>query len=807
MPGSNPNKKFYNQLLLIFLSSAILVSCIIPRRYQEGKPFVYKNTIEVKGGKFTRDELSTLKQRLNAQLDDSARVTTKDAFFVLHYINAPPAYDSAYAGISARNMQASMQHLGFYKSIAGYKADTLSRNGQQRMYITYTIIPGKQTRVDTLSYHLRKPGLQQLALENKDNSLLQVNKPVTRTAVVGEIGRLVNLFRNNGYYKLTADELRMRGDTTIAALTNISGDPFEQLASIAEAQAKRDSPRIKLAVVLNPPADSSKLEKYYIRHIYILPDYIPGDRLSDTTITQRAGRNYIIRYHRPLFKTKFLVRNAFLRKGNLYRQDDYYKTLNSFTKTGVWQSINVQLNEVRDSNKIDAIIQLIPGKKLGFEASLESSYSASSTNTSTNIAGTLIGFSGKLSLLNRNFAREGIRMTHTLSAGIELNKNRTGPGNNNNLINSNEASYSNSTIFPKFIFPLSKFNSKKLILAESFINSSVSYINRIDLFDLQSVKLGMGFNWSGRSNRQWSWKPINAEFSYLYNQTDIFRRTIDSIPFLRYSFNSAFVADIGIPFLGYSSTHVNPKNARKQHTFKWNYEESGYILGLLTDFNNYLRKFVKTDITYTYSRSYPKSAIVTRLFGGVGVASKKDTTLPFFKQYFGGGSNSMRGWPIRGIGRGSQPLVPYDPNGKVVFNDRTGDMQLEGNFEYRYDIAQLIPNSLVLKGALFVDAGNIWNLRNTNPAGGRDSAQFQFRNLYKELGVAAGTGFRLDFYYFILRFDLGFRFKRPESSYINNGWKAPPLGFDDVLPKLFARKYREWRYENFNFTIGINYSF
>ena len=116
-----------------------------------------------------------------------------------------------------------------------------------------------------------------------------------------------------------------------------------------------------------------------------------------------------------------------------------------------------------------------------------------------------------------------------------------------------------------------------------------------------------------------------------------------------------------------------------------------------------------------------------RAFAGVGIASKKDTTLPFFKQYFGGGANSMRGWPVRGIGRGSQALTPYDSN---TFNDRTGDIQLETNIEYRYTIAQIIPNSLVLKGALFADIGNVWNFRNTKPAGGIDSTQFMFKNLY-----------------------------------------------------------------------------
>ena len=240
------------------------------------------------------------------------------------------------------------------------------------------------------------------------------------------------------------------------------------------------------------------------------------------------------------------------------------------------------------------------------------------------------------------------------------------------------------------------------------------------------------------------------------------------------------------------------------------------IWGRFGLFKKYMKQFVKADAEYIFSASHPKSAFVVRLFGGVGIASKKDTTLPFFKQYFGGGSNSMRGWPVRGIGRGSQPLSPYGSNS---FNDRTGDIQLEANLEYRYTIAQIIPNSLVLKGALFVDMGNVWNFRNSKPAGGVDSTQFQFANLYKQLGVSAGTGFRLDFNYFVLRFDFGFRFKKPDVSK-NDGWQVPDINFNNLFRRGVQipdpvdptrttndNRYKKWRYENYNLTIGISYPF
>ncbi len=110
----------------------------------------------------------------------------------------------------------------------------------------------------------------------------------------------------------------------------------------------------------------------------------------------------------------------------------------------------------------------------------------------------------------------------------------------------------------------------------------------------------------------------------------------------------------------------------------------------------------------------------------------------------------------------------------------------------------------LLKGALFLDAGNIWNFKNSKADGSRDSAQFKFADLYKQLGVSAGTGFRLDFSYFLIRFDLGFRFKRPDIAK-DDGWQFPSINFNNLFGKAIENK--KWRYENFNFSIGINYPF
>jgi outer membrane protein assembly factor BamA len=337
------------------------------------------------------------------------------------------------------------------------------------------------------------------------------------------------------------------------------------------------------------------------------------------------------------------------------------------------------------------------------------------------------------------------------------------------------------------------------------------------LFNQLSAGLAVGNEWSIRSNRKNIVKFPNVEYSYLYNQSDSFKTTLERNPYLRYSFNTALV--LGASY-GYTSTFVNARHPERQRTFRWNIEESGLLIGSLKLFNTNLRRFLKSDVEYTYVVAHPKSASIFRGFLGIGIpAGRTDTVLPFFKQYFGGGPNSMRAWPLRGIGPGSRALAPYNSADSFNFNDRTGDIRLEVNGEYRYNIAQIIPNSLVLKGALFIDVGNVWNFRNTNINGGEDSLQFKFKNLYKQLGVSAGTGFRLDFNYFLIRFDLGFRVKRPDIAE-NYGWQLPGVTFNNLFARgeevpdpndpgktINDERYRKWRYENFNFTIGLSYPF
>jgi len=783
------------------------------QKYQKDVPFVFKNNISVTAGQANKDEQVVIQSRLYNQLEDSARVRIKDVAFVLHYIKNPPTFDSNNIKQSAANMKSYMQNIGYYNPTVTYNFDTvIKRSSKQIRIITnYNVVSGKRTAIDTVAYLFTQPELEQLAISTKKLSPLQPGVPVSKSGINEETNRLVNLFRNHGYYKFTADEIRVTGDTSILALTTVSEDPFEQLRLLAEAAEKRNKPTIRLGYQLNESPDKTNLTKYFINDIYILPDFSPADIYTDSTLHTKAFKDFTVKFHEYKFKNSLLRRNLILQKGNVFKQDDYYKTINNYYKLGVWESPNIDIIEQKDTNLLNLVIKLIPLKRYAFQGNIEMSYSASSTtNLSTLSSGNLLGLSANFSVTDRNLGKSAIRMTNSIRVGVEFNTTRRNSGGT--FINSRELTLNNSFLFPNFIFPFHGINNQNWVTHQSFINTNLSFINRIDFFDQQIINTSYGFNFTKNENRLWSLRLFNFDFRRLYNRSARFDATIEEYPFLKYSFNTALVMGSSLSYTMARAAYRNPKAINKLQV---NIEESGLLWGFLKEgnrsaqtgnfFNKYLKEFVKADIELTHTINHPKSAVVFRAFAGIGVPlSKSDTTLPFFKQYFGGGPNSMRAWPVRGIGVGGQPLAPYQVK-SARFNDRTGDIQLEGNFEYRFNVAPLFSNAILFKMALFTDVGNIWNFKNTRPDGMPDTSQLHFKNLYKQLGVASGVGLRFDFSYFLLRVDMAFRFKRPDLWLDDAGWQFPDITFKHMFGS--ATEDRIWRYQNFNATIGIDYPF
>jgi hypothetical protein len=673
----------------------------------------------------------------------------------------------------------------------------------------------------------------------------------------------------------------------------------------AGQQHQQKNPTTDLYITLASPLDSDLIKKYYIRQVFIYPDFETTRDNRQTPLTGLYLDSINLRYHTLKFKPSFLLRSNFLKPGDVYRQDNYDKTLNTINFLGVWQVPIIQAREIKDTSAakktadstrkittadssqaarvfvedslrsarsldstrrlalnarvekalaamdttrhgdttavadttlrednesllsggisrmdisykgyarrrdsvglLDFYYLLTPAKKQSFNSDIELNYSNNSNNQAAlaSIPATnLFGTAADLSITNRNVGKEAISMTHALNGGVEISPDAAW------ALAAVDLGYTNTITIPRFITPFRSINRKRLLAEQTIINSNFTYVERIGFFNVNNFNFKYGYQWKNKPNVTWSYNPIDIEYSYLYNVTSAFNAVLDSNPYLRFAYTNALIMAQNGGMIYNFSNHRHPN---RTSSLRANLETSGLLAGIAKRASNNelfgrLFQYVKPSLEYIHEIKYPNNnSWDFRLFSGVGIPLGGDSTLPFFKQFIAGGPNSMRGWGFRSLGPGATHLAPYS---STVFNDRFGDVQFEGNIEYRYNIAQIIPNSLYLKGAIFTDIGNIWDFKKQPAAAGTtpayDSATLDISHFYQELAVDAGIGFRLDFNYFVLRFDFGFRFKKPDEP-LNDGWQWPGINLAHVFGRGTENKV--WRYNNYNFSFGINYSF
>lgn len=928
--------------------------CYRASHYQAGKPFVFKNNIELTAD-VTNAEKKAIERDLALQLDDSLTPQVKDILFARHTVQYPAVYDTSYVNASMRTMRYYMVNQGFFSPDQGYTytIDTVNRNRprklQYRVTTNFFIQAGPRTLLDSIVVDFKDPTLQRLADSSQKGSLLVKGDPFNVDKITAEINRLIDIYKNYGYYGITQDAFQVQPDTVNPLLINPSIDPLERIHLFAEQQRQQKNPTTDLYLTLAPGLDSDLIKRYYIRQVFIYPDFETTRDNRKTPLTGLYLDSINVRYHTLKFKPSFLLRNNFLQPGALYRQDDYNKTLNTFNFLGVWQVPIIQAREVKDTThkqstadstkrlsaadssqaartfvedsvkaahsmavqkarrtllnarvdstlnamdtthrrvgttrsytdttrsadttrsdasrsvarttrdslalsasdtargdlsldsarqilrednetllaggiqkmdisyqgyaaqrrdsvgRLDFYYLLTPAKKQSFNSDFELNYSSNSNNNPAIAAGNLFGTAADFGITNRNVGKEAISMTNTVNGGVEVSPQE------NWALASVDLGYTNTITIPRFITPFGSINRMRLLAEQTVVSANATYVERIGFFDLNSFNFKYGYQWRTRPNVTWSYNPIDIEYSYLYNVTTSFNTALQENPYLRFAYTNALIMAQNAGMLYNFTNHRHPN---RTSSLRANLETSGLLAGIAKRASNNelfgrLFQYIKPSVEYRHEIKYPNNnSWDFRLFSGVGIPLGGDSTLPFFKQFVGGGPNSMRAWGFRSLGPGATHLAPYSTN---VFNDRFGDIQLEGNIEYRYNIAEIIPNSLYLKGAIFTDIGNVWDFKKQPFAGGAtpayDSATLDISHFYQELAVSAGVGFRLDFNYFILRFDFGFRFKKPDEP-TNDGWQWPEINLAHVFGR--SEDNKEWRYNNYNFSFGIGYSF
>jgi outer membrane protein insertion porin family len=762
-----------------------LFSCRVPVDFQRGKPFVYKTTIKVEGS-VKGDEKQDLEARLLNQLDDSLQTKTVTAFFpwphvIYKKLANPPVFDTANLSRSIYFMNSLLNSNGYYspqiKDTVFIKSmDKNDSLKEQRVTIQFIVKPGKQMVFDSVGFSLSTPEFQQIAMESGKQSLLKVGQPYSKQLLTSEVTRLVDSFRNNGYFRFTKEDLYIEHDTVFSALIDPSLDPIEQAELLEKLKQKKENPTVTVVVKQRPTRDSTHLIKYYIEHVTVYPDLTSGvDTLSFHSDTTDVSQIKFITQSNK-FKLPFIANNIFLLPGGLFKQQLYFRTSNRLSQLPAWQYNNIEFQRSPYSDSLlDMTIRMHMAKKQKISLSLETSFNTNDIVTTSNVFGTSL----ILALQNRNAFRQSILTNTSLSGGVEIGsntiQNADGSSSHPIAVQTILAALSHTVAIPRIIhiIPFVHFPAnleQKGFNTQTLINVNANYTRRIDFFTMISVNGSFGYQWSKTTihskndknfavTKSYLWKPINIENTTLPYTTDSFKNYLDSNPAFKLSFRPGLV--IGQTF----AYNIVRSKGNKINYFLVDFEQSGALLGFIKNLDKGpLLRYIKGEMEFRHNIDYGKNQLVFRAYAGAGYAyglagNGHENTLPFFKAFYSGGPNSMRAWQVRNLGLGSSK---YYSNPSIINDNlRFGDMKLEFNAEYRFLLGTLF--GIKFKSALFTDIGNIWNWKPIDSSAAAVGSDFHFNSFYKELAYGAGTGLRLDFNYFLIRLDWSYRIHDPQA--------------------------------------------
>ncbi|SHN13489.1 Outer membrane protein assembly factor BamA [Cyclobacterium lianum] len=568
--------------------------------------------------------------------------------------------------------------------------------------------------------------------------------------------RLNTELKKRGYYNFNPDFLIFDADTN-----------------------QYDSREFDLFLRLKQNVPQEGILPYQIRSIQVLPNYSLDEYGENSDTTEVDGVQFI--QDELSFKPDLLRQYILIEKGALFDASQSRLTSNRLSGIGNFRFVNVRYNQVEDTTTdgkgyLDARIQLSPLDKRSLRAELQG------VSKSNNFAGPAL----LLNYRNRNlfFGGETFNLT-----GKVAYESQIASGEREGL-NAFELGLKGDLIFPRVVFPITIKERFAYSVPKTKISLGTEYQDRRGLYRLNSVSATYGYFWNANRFVYHEITPVSINFVNLSRTSPEFDEILNANPFLRQSFEQQFIAGITYNF---AFNKLMDKYRTHSIYFGANLDLAGAGLRFLNEAlngknpNTFLgfnyAQYNKADIDFRYYWRFTEERLLAaRLFGGLGLPYGNSVSLPFVKQFFSGGPNSIRAFRIRSLGPGS-----FRPDGASTasFFDQAGDIRLEGNLEFRFP---LVP---YLKGAVFLDAGNVW-LVNENEAlpGGKIG-----KDWFKELGVGTGIGLRVDIEFFVLRFDLATPLRRPY------------LPETQRWEKDFNITDSEWRRDNLIFNFAIGYPF
>ncbi len=749
--------------------------------YPKEQAFLYNNKIVLQDAP-SRHRAKELTIALENYWDDSIKVRKIRQYGFFNTIIKPQTYQP-------ERMDRTIQYMANYLATEGYhhakftpivKTDTVKN--EWRITLTMQIELNKKTLLDTVTYQLSDPILQDIAIKNSNESYLKKGQAYAHEQVNNELDRLVALFREKGFYNFTKEKIFAEVDTIDASLMTLNLDPLSQINQINEAKARKNqNPNWKISFQLRNLSKGTT-KQYPVGQQLFYSDMAALDNPDTTLLNPPTFKdslpNLIHLYSLPKFKTSLFKEQSFIQKGSLFNESHYYQTLNRLSGLGAWQQIDARTAIVNDSIYLHYF--LVPNRRRSINFDIEGS-----KNTAQIGSGNLLGLSTNFTYRDKNVQKKAIPSITSLRFGVELNLNT-----DNNLTQTLLWNIGQTYSFPNLILPFVKKEAKANQNIKTNFSLYSAYMDRLNYYQLKSFTTNWGYEWKKIKNGKEhviSYRPLNIEL-YQLNKFSKLDSLLILNPFLRSSFNEGNIVSQTIQ---YTNIGASSKNAHQQHYLRLGIEEAGGLLGLSSKFSQDFYRYIKLEAEYRSTYQYTNTEIAWRLMGGWGNNysnhNKLSGQLPFFKQFTAGGPYSMRAWGLRQLGLGSSKF--YDTSAQKQNFDRFGDLQLEANFEYRFTLLQL--GSYKIGSAVFADMGNIWNTRDL---GNDTKAGFKLDRLFQDLAIGIGTGLRLDFDYFIIRIDYSMKLKDP-TRLSNNGWlDMNNLKWTEVKPNGLRVNNYAWQF-------------
>lgn len=757
-------------IILLLALAWLLTGCSTTRYVPEGD-FLYKGaSVKVNSKEVKREE----ERQLSEELESILRPRPNKEFLgipfkllIYSFWGTPGKYNGLGNWISRNAGEEpvlfSDVRVDFQKDLLinrmenrGYFRSSLEMDSTvngRKIKLKYSADPGRQYLIDTVYFPKDSSILGTAIRENADKTFLEKDEPFDLDVIKAERERLNARLKEQGFYYFSADDILVLVDST------------------------EETYFVDLKVTIKQSTPVRAQEKFYIDNIYIYP----FRTLTQDTVSGDSAVIYKdFRIYDPdgIFRPRIFDQALFFEKGDIYNRTDHNRSLNRLIDLGVFKYVENKFEEKGDS-LLDAYYYLTPFKKKSFRLDL------TGRSTSTNFAGAEANFSWQ----NRNAMRGAENLRINVYGGTDVQISGINKGNNlyrfGTEVNLN---------IPRFITPF-PVQSPSAFIPRTRISAGYDKINRADSYVLNSFRTSFGYLWKENIKKEHQLTVFSVNYIQPSNITPQYEMRLMEDPTLANAIQKQFI--IG-PQYNYNFTNTIEQNRKHTFYFNGNIDLSGNILGLASGadvstgetkeilgavYAQYVR--LETDFRH-YIDLGRGSAFASRIFAGYGYAYGNSMALPFVKQFYSGGSSSIRAFRARSLGPGTY-LAEGIGEDDFIVADQTGDIKLELNFEYRPKI------SGIMNGALFVDAGNIWLLRD-DPM--REGEQFDTSDFISEIAVGVGFGLRFDFSFFILRGDLAFPVRKP--------WlpEGDRWVFDEISPGDPS-----WRKENLVLNLAIDYPF